>query len=85
MKKALLACSLIFLSACSCRELYAPALSDWEGNLKRMRPTLVKGLEGAPEELRKSRLGLYDDVINGMARVRGEGPEVWNEESEDEE
>lgn len=82
MKKSLFALTFIgalFMSGCcTCKDRYEPALSQWQGNLESLRPTVVKGAESLPDEkLRKSKVGVLDTTIQAIKRVRGEGPEVW--------
>ncbi len=70
------------LTGCACRDRYEPALSQWQENLERLRPTMEKGAAMLPDDLGETKMGLYDRTIQGIQRVRGEGPEVWSQEAE---
>ena len=79
MKKTMTLLLVLMLSGCcTCREQYEPALSQWQENLEALRPTMQNGANLLPEqELTDSKMANYDRTIQGIKRVRGEGPEVW--------
>lgn len=72
---------LVLSGGCACRDRYEPALSQWQTNLERLRLTMQKGADTLPDDLGNTKMGLYDRTIQGIKRVRGEGPAVWNQEA----
>lgn len=74
---------LLAPGCCTCRGNYEPALKQWEENLDRLRPTMEKGAKTLPEDLGQTKMDLYDRTVQGIQRVRGEGPEVFAEKKGD--
>lgn len=72
----------VVLTGCTCRAKYDPALGQWQENLERLRPTMEKGADTLPDDLGDTKMGLYDRTVQGIKRVRGEGPEVWSQDTD---
>jgi len=73
-----LALVLTLAGCCTCAERYDPALAQWQENLEEMRPTMQAGADLLPDpDLTQTKMDRYDRTIQGIKRVRGEGPEVF--------
>lgn len=71
--------ALVLSGCCTCRDRYKPALDQWTSNLEQLRPTMLAGAKLLPTpDLTESKMGLYDRTVQGIKRVNGQGPEVWN-------
>lgn len=76
---------LSLAGCCSCQERYDPFLGQIEDNLANdIRPKYERALRasGRPDDLVANDLGLVDDTIEAIQRVRGEGPAVEEKKAE---
>lgn len=77
---SLLVLTLLAPGCCTCRDQYEPALTQWQGELEAMRPTMQKGADMLPDpKLTITKMARYDRVVQGIKRVNGAGPEVFSE------
>jgi len=81
--------SLLFFLAvslngcCSCKERYAPFLTQIEENLRDdVAPKYDAALkaQGVPNDVRENRVGLVVDSADSIKRVRTGGIAVWTPE-----